>query len=281
MMHASAISPPTSFREFSDRMNSGDTSELDSFCRALSCSFLGSELARFPASGRPPSSFSLPTLHLHSSWPECSVTILERGFLCFTVHYQLITSFKNPGSWLARFPSSQRWLCLSSYRCIRGEDFDREWDWLFVPFWLILLMTRKTRRQPFQRKISWKWTQEKGFRLKVHTGQCPGGSQNIFSPQFEVAFDDRGKKKQWEANAVVNQGREREVWVCSFVKLPNRTQAVQHHLHFCILGLTAKCFDIDSKCFQKASILFQNVLYLWLKLSIDFKVYFIFLHVFA
>ena len=53
MMHASAISPPTSFREFSDRMNSGDTSELDSFCgRALSCSFLGSELARFPASGR-------------------------------------------------------------------------------------------------------------------------------------------------------------------------------------------------------------------------------------
>ena len=106
----------------------------------------------------------------------------------------------------------------------------------------------------------------------MHTGaaiaQCPS-SQNIFSPQFEVAFDDRGKKKQWEANAVVNQGREREVWVCSFVKLPNRTQAVQHHLHFCILGLTAKCFDIDSKCFQKASILFQNVLYLWLKLSKD------------
>ena len=27
----------------------------------------------------------------------------------------------------------------------------------------------------------------------------------------EVGFDDRGKKKQWEANAVVNQGREREV----------------------------------------------------------------------
>ena len=120
-------------------------------------------------------------------------------------------------------------------------------------------MTRKTRRQPFQRKISWKWTQEKGFRLKVHTAQCPGGSQNIFSPQFEVAFDDRGKKKQWEANAVVNQGREREVWVCSFVKLPNRTQAVHHHHYcFCILGLTAKNFDVDSKCFQKVSILFQN-----------------------
>ena len=179
MMHASAISPPTSFREFSDRMNSGDTSELDSFCgRALSCSFLGSELARFPASGRPPSSSSLSTLHLHSSWPECSVTILEDDFLCITVHFQLITSYYNPGSWFdARFPSSQRWLCLSPYRCKWGGFWSR--------------LTRKTRRQPFQRKISCKWTQEKGFRFKVHNAPV---RKIYFLPRFEVVFDDRGKR---------------------------------------------------------------------------------------
>ena len=103
----------------------------------------------------PPSSFSLPTLHFHSSWPECSVTILEGGFPCITVHYQLITCYYNPGSWFdAQFPSSQRWLCLSPCRCKWGG------------FWSKL--TRKTRRQPFQRKISCKWTQERGFRFKVH-----------------------------------------------------------------------------------------------------------------
>ena len=83
MMHASAISPPTSFREFSDRMNSGDTSELDSaFCRALSCSFLGSELARFPASGRPPP----PPCLLYIYTPEHNFKILEGGKHCFSLH---------------------------------------------------------------------------------------------------------------------------------------------------------------------------------------------------
>ena len=82
MMHASAISPPTSFWEFSDRMNSRDTSELDSFCRPLSCGFLGSELARFPASGRPPP----PPCLLYIYTPEHNFKILEGGKHCFSLH---------------------------------------------------------------------------------------------------------------------------------------------------------------------------------------------------
>ena len=50
------------------------TSELDSFCsRALSCSFLGSELARFPASGRPP---PLPCL-LYIYTPASQSAVLQ------------------------------------------------------------------------------------------------------------------------------------------------------------------------------------------------------------
>ena len=51
-------------------------------CRALSCGFLGSELARFPASGRPPP----PPCLLYIYTPEHNFKILEGGKHCFSLH---------------------------------------------------------------------------------------------------------------------------------------------------------------------------------------------------
>ena len=61
------------------------TSELDSFCsRALSCSFLGSELARFPASGRPP---PLPCL-LYIYTPASQSAVLQfQNVVFFALQY--------------------------------------------------------------------------------------------------------------------------------------------------------------------------------------------------